>query len=591
MKRIISCCLLLLACVSLCAQKRVVACDGHVVAHGLRFDPNHVTDDMPEALKELLRAYKEKPRYANRVKGKAVAPLLRSRRHQEEPFNRSCPYYTYDNGKVSTERTISGCVATSIEQVLTYYRYPAALLDTLHGWKTSHYELTDVMPGTQIDWDNILDDYSQGYTDQQAQAIADLSLYCGMAVHMNYGVNSSSADLGRGAEPLWRVFGFKTVRYLSRAMYSTPTWNAMLRHELENGRPICYTGHNMAMGGHAFNIDGVDENGYYHLNWSYDGMYDGYFDLDYLNPFEHGYDATEMGRNEGFFSNQTAMFLHPEEVDVVVDDTLSHADAFAGVVVENIQFRRQPDKQGYVVADLSITNTTKDSLNFTFELLTYLPTDTAIFRQADYVGLSAVNLAPGEHRTWPVYCNFSKIGERIFGFSADDETIPYTMNITIENGTAPNLRFGEIEHRLLRDGDMLMADFTIDITNEAATGWSGDLVTYCLFPEGSDVDYRHWEVLNLAGGDTYHSTVRFQHLEDGKTYTLKVRSPWDIRQEVTFTVRKEDATDGIWDLSENFKSQIPDVLYDLQGRQLPSSHIKKGIYIKNGKKYFYHNGR
>ena len=81
-------------------------------------------------------------------------------------------------------------------------------------------------------------------------------------------------------------------------------------------------------------------------------------------------------------------------------------------------------------------NTTSDSLNFTFEVLTYQPTDTALFEQADYVALSSVNLAPHEHLTWPVFCHFSQTGERLFACSADDLTLPFIMPIRVEKGVS-----------------------------------------------------------------------------------------------------------------------------------------------------------
>lgn len=580
------------------AQRHQLRRGGQVLAYGLRFDPTRITDDMPDGLKEVLRAYQSQPRYANRQRGRAVAPLLRSVRDQGEPYNRTCPYYTNDKGVVSRERCLTGCVATCIEQVLTYYRYPEALVDTLHGWETEHYTISDIMPGTRIDWDNILPDYRQGYTDRQAQAVSDLTYYCGMAAHMNWGLNSSSASLGRAFEPLWLAFDYQTLAYVQRAMYSTPTWNAMLRNELEQGRPICYTGHNMALSGHAFNIDGVDEDGYYHVNWGYNGDYDGYYDLDYLTAFENRHDATPLGQQEGLFANQTALFIHPEDFVIDVYDTLRIEDAFHGVRVDDITFRRSPDTQGFVVADFAMTNTTGDSLNFTFEVLTFLPTDTAIFRQADYVALSAVNLAPGESRTWPVYCQFVETGDRILSFSADDETLPYQMPVSIVPGTSPILQFGDIDYRLIRYEDNLVAEFSYDVTNNASDGYSGDLVTYCLFPDGSQVDERHWQVLSLRAGDTQHEVVRFQHLVDGQAYTLKVRCPWNVVQEITFVVRADEATDGIQEIKDEelrMKNEEDEMVngkcFDLSGRQVSVSSVfsasslrPKGIYVKHGKK-------
>lgn len=574
--------LILLFTLPVRAQRQQIRKDGRVLAHSLRFNPERITDDMPEALQELLRSYQTQPRYAERTKGRAVAPLLKSVRDQYDPHNGSCPFYTDDSGHTSEERCISGCVATCIEQVLSYYRYPEALKDTLKGWTTDHYSISDVEPGTRIDWDNILDDYRNTYTEEQAKAVADLTFYCGMASHMNWGLSSSSANLGRAFEPLWKVFGYETVVYLSRAMYSSPKWNAMLRNELENGRPICYTGHNMALSGHAFNIDGVDEEGYYHLNWGYGGKYDGYFDLDFLNPYESPGDETDLGQQEGLFSNQTAMFLYPEDIDIDIHDTLTTEDAFAGVVVEDVSFRRPPDTQYYTIADFTMKNTTRDSINFTFEVLTYLPTDTAIFMQADYVGLTSVNLAPGECRTWPVYCQFHEIGERIFAFSADDETLPYQIPVNVVQGTIPRLTFSDVSHRIIKNNDDLSAEFNIDISNEATDGYAGNLVTFCLFSEDGLPDRRHWDVLALPGGETYRATTRFKHLQDGMTYTLKVRCPWIIRKEYTFTVKSEDAT-GIEEAESANCRENHGSWFDVIGRKF--SRPMHGLYIHNGKKY------
>lgn len=564
---------------NMAAQRYQVKRGGQTLAHSLRFDPSQIDEKMPEALQELLRAYNTKPRYAERSKGRAVEPLMNIVHHQEDPFNRLCPYYVDTNGNVSEKPCVVGCVATSMEHVLTYYHYPEVLLDTLHGWTTDNYVINDVLPGTRIDWDNILNDYRKGFTDKQANAVAELALYCGMAVHMNWGKERSSASLSRAREPLSDVFGYKTVVYLSRALYSTPKWNALLRHELENGRPVCYTGHNIQLTGHAFNIDGVDEDGYYHVLWGEGGDYDGYFDLDYMNPFETIDDSSELGQQEGLYSNHTAMFLHPDDLVIDISDSLSHEDAFAGVMVDGITFRRQPDTQGFTIADFTMTNHTSDSLNFTFEVLTYLPTDTAIFKQADYIALSAVNLAPGECRTWPVYCEFSKAGKRILSFSADDETLPYKMDVDIAVGTKPELEWGSISHKLTKYGDNIVADLELDVVNLAEAGYAGELVTYCLAPDGSERDLRHWQVMSIAAGESQKLGTRFSQLQDGVKYHFFIRCPWKIVAEYYFTVDASQAVDAIESIKNDAEN---DRYFDLNGRVV--TRPMRGIYIKHGKK-------
>ena len=87
---------------------------------------------------------------------RAVAPLLKTIRVQSAPYNCSCPYYNYGDS-ISSEPCLVGCVATAIEQLLSYYRYPDALLDSIPGWETENYSLVTVPSGSKIDWDDVAD--------------------------------------------------------------------------------------------------------------------------------------------------------------------------------------------------------------------------------------------------------------------------------------------------------------------------------------------------------------------------------------------------------------------------------------------------
>ncbi len=555
---------------------------GRCLAYGLRFNPLDTQESMPDALVEILSQYRSGKRYSNRMKGKAVEPLLRSVRDQDVPYNLACPFYLQDDGTLSSERCLSGCVATCLEQILSYWHYPMALQDTLYGWSTEHYDIADVLPGAQIDWEQILPDYRQGYTSQQAEAIANLTYWLGMAAHMNWGLSSSGASIYRAVEPLQRVFGYRTVRYVQRAFYSNEAWNRMLRHELEQGRPLCYTGHNMALSGHAFNIDGVDAEGYYHLNWGYGGRYDGWYDLDYLNPFEPYSDATQLGRQEGFFCNQSALLLSPIEVEINDTDSLTEEIALHSVEIEHFALRRQPDVRGYVVADMTVYNTSATSLNFTFEVITNLPTDTALFQQADYVALSAVNLSPYERKTFPVYCQFSETGNRILAISCDDETFLYTQPVVVERSVASKLSWGQLAcQQYINANGGLWAEFSINVENQAHEGVAGNLVTYCLRAENGSQDVRHWSVLSLPAMEQEIQTVRYDNLIEGQTYTLLVRQPWTVQASLTFTATAQEATDGVEIQVE--RDRKDDVLFDMQGRSVVRP--VRGVYIKNGKKY------
>ena len=571
------------------ARYKVFNPAGEILAYSDNFDPVVQADKLPPFLQEILQQYKVKgsKRYASRTPGKSVAPLLKSTRTQEYPYNASAPFFMNENGQVSQERCMSGCVATALEQVVSYWRHPAELADTLFGWKTDNYVIPDVLPGTKIDWDNILPNYADGnFNETQAKAIGDLTYYLGVGVHMVWGLGSSAANLVRAVESLYRSFDYRTVYFLQRGLFSTPAWNRLLRNELENGRPIVYTGHNYSAGGHCFNIDGVDEEGYYHANWGEENM-TLYLDLDYMNPFEPNHDPTDMGIHFGMFCNQTALFMHPDDFVIDIHDSLTQEVALRSVLVEDVTFSREPDIQGYVRADFSLYNPTSDSLNYTFEAFTYLPSDTAIFEQADFVGITTVNLAPGERRNWPIFCRFTEQGERIFGCTADGRTIPYTKEVTVTKGTSPIYRFGEPHYKLLlftnEDGTPdLTARITFPMSNDAKDGAGSNTLTFCLFKGDDEEEYRHFDIPQVLAGETIKETVDFHHLEDGETYRFITRYHWNIQHTLQFEVHADEAVPVLSVPEEDRVDRYNNLLYDLSGR--PVVAPGRGIYIQRGKK-------
>lgn len=527
--------------------------------------------EMPASLRVMLRNAEQ--RVANGVEprrtkatapgtrsdaaGQTIGPLLATVRAQEEPYNRLCPTWTDENGVESEARCLTGCVATSIEQILTYYRFPEALRDTLFGWTTDYYTIGDLYPGTRFDWPNIRNDYRNGYTDAEADAIALLSLACGMSVHMNYGLDASGANHWWGLDAFRRVFGFEVARCLDRVLYTPERWNALLRHELEQGHPLAYAGHNMELGGHAFNIDGVDSQGFYHVNWGYGGAYDGWYDLDWLNPWETT-DIDSMGIAEGFFCNHSVLLLHPTADDQPWDADSLNIDSL-GVVCDSVTFLRKPDLQGFVPVDFHFRNTGPEPVTYTYEVMTWLPSDTAIFLQADYVGLAALTIPAGECKTQRTYCRFSMTGDRLFGLSHDDVTIPFTQNVSVENGVRSQLEWGSATAQV--EGSQ--ATFTIQVKNQSQAGIAGDLVTFCLYSDGMEgEDTRHWTVLQLPGGESETLQVTFNGLEPATHYNFLVRCPWQI-------VASADFTTGIAPLRVQQADLGP--VYDLSGRRIPAS--------------------
>ncbi|MFN8133936.1 MAG: C10 family peptidase [Bacteroidales bacterium] len=71
-----------------------------------------------------------------------------------------------------------------------------------------------------------------------------------------------------------------------------------MKAELDAGRPVLYAGFGSG-GGHCFVADGYDNNSYFHFNWGWGGAYDGYFQVNALNPSGTGIGGGSGGFNSG----------------------------------------------------------------------------------------------------------------------------------------------------------------------------------------------------------------------------------------------------------------------------------------------------
>lgn len=221
---------------------------------------------------------------AERANSAAVAPLLGGIKwNQGTPYNNMCPLYK------GTNRSVTGCVATAMAQVMMYYQYPKELKTTIKAYNTQTYgiQIPEISSGATYDWDNMLPDYSKSdYNSAQADAVAKLMYHCGAAVKMDYGPSS-----GANVTPtiLATYFGYDAdlMQDLTRTVFTLQQWMTLIDNELKAKRPILYSGQ-ASDGGHEFVCDGSDGNGLYHINWGWGGYQDGYFDLTILQPTKGG---------------------------------------------------------------------------------------------------------------------------------------------------------------------------------------------------------------------------------------------------------------------------------------------------------------
>ncbi|MBE6260551.1 MAG: hypothetical protein E7107_06955 [Prevotella sp.] len=274
-------------------------------------------DNMPENMRAWLQGYADEiawldahnyqpsPTVARRALSavkQPIAPLISTRWNQGTPYNDLCPEYT------SGVKSVTGCVATAMAQVMKFHEY-AEMTGGLPAYDTDYGGGSCVavaaLPQTTFDWDNMLDEYPSGsYTAEQGAAVAKLMQYCGSSVKMNYG-SSSSSNTNMVATALKDYFGYNSTTQLAvRSLYTYNEWLEIIYHELSENRPVVYGGQSSG-GGHEFVCDGYQGEDYFHINWGWGGLSDNYFKLSVLNSDEQGIGGSSS--KDGYHYGQDAV--------------------------------------------------------------------------------------------------------------------------------------------------------------------------------------------------------------------------------------------------------------------------------------------
>lgn len=225
----------------------------------------------------------------------AIAPMLTTKWNQDAPFNDLCPKATgsaYSNGNSPT-----GCVATAMAQVMNYFEWPKELPnDTVTATNATKGKVSLILSTITFDWDNMLDSYSD-YTDAQGTAVAQLMQACGYSVAMSYGVSASGAQTRNVATALVDHYNYDgRITYEKREYYNRDEWESLIYNNLSEVGPVIYAGYT-GTSGHCFVCDGYSADNYFHFNWGWGGMSDGYFLLSALNPSSQGIGGATGGYN------------------------------------------------------------------------------------------------------------------------------------------------------------------------------------------------------------------------------------------------------------------------------------------------------
>lgn len=263
--------------------------------------------NIPENLKDILIRYVAEYKQAekgNLYFGKIsasvetnnfpeeITPLLKDIQwNQESPFNKYCPIF---NGI----QTLAGCSASSASQIMYYYKYPGTGQESItyrspvYGTYTGDFKIVNDsieikadFSKYKINWDEMIPSYTYGYTEQQINAAAELSTYTGYAFYNEYGIIVTSSymqNIMYGLEKFFNYDDDMTMQYGD--IYSGAQWTKIIKNEIYSGRPVL-SGNQNSYGGHAYIIDGYDKNNLFHINWGWNGIFNGYFLLYNQNPY------------------------------------------------------------------------------------------------------------------------------------------------------------------------------------------------------------------------------------------------------------------------------------------------------------------
>lgn len=230
-----------------------------------------------------------------------IEVLMTTKWNQDSPYNLYTP-------TVSGVQSPTGCVATSFAQVMKYFNYPEVGQGSIR-YSDGGKNRSMNFERAKFDWAMMADEYPMtGYDEEKAKAVAALMKACGFSVQMSYGAQSSGAVSFRLADAAIKYFKYdQGTYYTQREYYSYDQWFKLIYDNIKNVGPVIYDGRSID-GGHSFVADGYDGNGYFHFNWGWGGMSDGFYVLDSLNPESQGIGGASGGFN---FSQGAVIGMKP----------------------------------------------------------------------------------------------------------------------------------------------------------------------------------------------------------------------------------------------------------------------------------------
>ena len=216
-------------------------------------------------------------------------------------YNNFCP-------GTAGNRSVTGCVATAMAQIMRYWKYPARGVSnssyddaTSLGYTSNYGWLYCTYSDSTFDWANMPATLTNTSTTTQIDAIGRLMSCAGISVNMDYSPNGSGAavlyeEAGGGPcaqQSYVQYFGYQNIiegigltgtGSGSNIQVGNAAFIDSIEADLNVGRLVQVEGSDATQGGHTWVCDGYDANNNFHMNWGWSGYADGYFAITSMNP-------------------------------------------------------------------------------------------------------------------------------------------------------------------------------------------------------------------------------------------------------------------------------------------------------------------
>lgn len=272
-----------------------------------------------------------------------VSPMITATWDQGCYYNSLCP--TTSQGPCGGYYV--GCVAVAMAQVMNYWQAPYKSTYIPGYTSTTMGLVIPTLASTTHNW-SYMDDKLTGTTAASRMSeVAKLLYYCGVAVKMDYAPGSSGAYMTEALNGFVKYFKYSSaMRWCIQSNYTQTSWINLIKNELNNQRPVIYAAAQSTGGAHAFVCDGYQSTGYFHMNWGWNGTYNGYFSLSSLRPGSFNFN---VGHN-ALINIVPTLTISPAQ-STLTSDTLSKTNYGTFAITSNSSWVASSDQNWLKIAN------------------------------------------------------------------------------------------------------------------------------------------------------------------------------------------------------------------------------------------------